>query len=137
MAAESDRRLLLDTHVWLWSQLDPEKLSRRIRRALTAPQTEIWISSVTVWEILTLCRKGRMSFEPDPRSWIAAAREAMPVQDAPLTHDVAMATDLVTLPHRDPADRFLAATARTFDLALVTADRNLLKGSGFRVISAV
>jgi PIN domain nuclease of toxin-antitoxin system len=38
------------------------------------------------------------------------------------------------LPHRDPVDRFLAATARTYGLTLVTADENLLSGSGYPVL---
>ncbi|MEP6716205.1 MAG: type II toxin-antitoxin system VapC family toxin [Terriglobia bacterium] len=136
MATDSHLKLLLDTHVWLWSLLDPARVPRRIARALVAARTEVWISPVTTWETLTLCRKGRLSLEPDPRTWIAAAREAWPVHDAPLTHDVALATDLVKLPHRDPADRFLAATARAYGLTLVTADENLLQGSGFQVLSA-
>jgi len=46
-----------------------------------------------------------------------------------------MATYSVNLAHRDPADRFLAATARVFDLTLVTADDNLIRGKGYRVLA--
>ena len=59
-----------------------------------------------------------------------------PFREAPLTHEVALASDAVVLPHRDPADTFLAATAKVYDLTLVTADENLLKGKGYSVLVA-
>ena len=42
----------------------------------------------------------------------------------------------VVFPHRDPADTFLAATAKVCDLTLVTADDNLLNGKGYSVLVA-
>jgi PIN domain nuclease of toxin-antitoxin system len=60
----------------------------------------------------------------------------MPFREAPLTHEVALASDAVALPHRDPADTFLAATAKVYDLTLVTADENLLRGKGYPVLSS-
>jgi PIN domain nuclease of toxin-antitoxin system len=52
--------------------------------------------------------------------------ETIPFRQAPLTHEVAIQSRLVNLPHQDPADRFLAATALVYDLMLVTADERLL-----------
>ena len=51
-----------------------------------------------------------------------------------MTHEVALETERVVLPHYDPADRFLAATAKAYGLTLVTADENLLGGSGYAVL---
>jgi PIN domain nuclease of toxin-antitoxin system len=51
----------------------------------------------------------------------------VPTKEAPLTHEVAMETRRISLPHRDPADRFLVATANVFGLTLVTADEVLIK----------
>jgi PIN domain nuclease of toxin-antitoxin system len=48
-----------------------------------------------------------------------------PLREAPLTHEIALATRSVRLPHRDPADRFLVATALIHGLTLVTADQNV------------
>jgi PIN domain nuclease of toxin-antitoxin system len=48
------------------------------------------------------------------------------MHEAPVTYQVAEETARVSLPHRDPADRFLVATARVFDLTLVTADQQLI-----------
>jgi len=56
------------------------------------------------------------------------------VSRATLTHEVAVESVFIELPHRDPADRFLAATAKVFDLTLVTADDRLLGSKGFAVL---
>jgi PIN domain nuclease of toxin-antitoxin system len=59
--------------------------------------------------------------------WIADTLDAFPMREAPITSQVAQETARAQLPHRDPADRFLVATARGFDLTLVTADEQWLK----------
>jgi len=128
-------RLLLDTHVWLWSLLEPERLSKRIRKALENPGNELWLSPISAWEVLVLCQKGRVELQPDARTWIATALSTAPLKEATLTHEIAVATESVQLPHRDPADRFLAATAQIYGLTLVTADQNLLSGRGYEVLA--
>ena len=127
-------RLLLDTHIWLWSLLEPRRLSRRVARALGNPANELWLSPVSVWELIVLCAKQRVILNEAVESWVGRALDASRLREAPLTHEVALATAAVKLPHRDPADRFLAATARVFDLTLVTADKNLGRSSGFSVL---
>src|SRR5882757_1749636 len=105
-------KLLLDTHIWLWSLLQPERLSKRVRMALDKSDNEIWISPISTWEILILCQKKRLTLEPNAAQWISTAFSQAPFREATLTHEVALATEQVSLPHRDPADRFLAASAR-------------------------
>lgn len=128
-------KLLLDTHIWLWSLLDLERLSKRVTKALISPANEIWIAPVSTWEILNLCKKKRLILQPDGQRWISAAFEKASFQEATFTHDVALATENVFLPHRDPADLFLAASARAYGLTLVTADEHLLNGSGYHVLA--
>jgi PIN domain nuclease of toxin-antitoxin system len=128
-------KLLLDTHIWMWSELEQGRLSRRVAKALENPANELWLSPISTWEILGLCRKGRIALKPDPATWIANALAQVRFREAPVTHEVALETERVVMPHRDPADRFLAATAKTYGLTLVTADENLLKGSGYLVLA--
>jgi PIN domain nuclease of toxin-antitoxin system len=127
-------KLLLDTHIWLWSVLEESRLSAKIAKALANPVNEVWISPVSIWEILTLCKKGRLMLEPDAHRWVSETLALVPFKQATFTHEVALATEQIELPHRDPADRFLAATAMINGLTLVTADQNLLRGSGFKVL---
>lgn len=119
-------RLLLDTHIWLWSRLEPSRLSRKVARALTSPGNELWLSPISIWETVALCEKGRLSLEGGAAQWISKAMRAVPMTEAPVTAEVAMEACSVNLPHRDPADRFLLATARVFSLTLVTADWRLI-----------
>ena len=129
-------KLLLDTHIFVWTIANPSRLSRRAAKVIADSRNELWISPVTTWEILFLNRKGRLKLKDEPVSWFSAALSRMPFREAPLTHEVALASDAVVLPHRDPADTFLAATAKVYDLTLVTADENLLKGKGYSVLVA-
>jgi PIN domain nuclease of toxin-antitoxin system len=120
-------RLLLDTHIWLWSALDQARLSRRVAVALESPSNELWLSPISLWEVLTLCQKQRLILHPNPQAWIADTLDAAPMREAQITYQVAQETARVQLPRRDPADRFLVATARVLDLTLVTADKQLIK----------
>jgi PIN domain nuclease of toxin-antitoxin system len=117
-------KLLLDTHIWLWSLQDPGKLGPRVQRELKNSENELWLSPISTWEALTLNAKGRIRLHGDLPDWVA--RATAPFREAPLTHEIALAARQSPLPHPDPADRFLAATAQVLDLTLVTADAALL-----------
>jgi PIN domain nuclease of toxin-antitoxin system len=118
-------KLLLDTHIWLWNSLSPDRLSHRVDRAINDPRNEIWISPISTWEIVLLHEKGRLKLADGPESWAQKAMSLAPLREAPVTHEIALATRSVALPHRDPADRLLVATALIHGLTLVTADRNV------------
>jgi PIN domain nuclease of toxin-antitoxin system len=127
-------KLLLDTHILLWSLLDPHHLTQEVVKELENAADELWISPVTTWEILVLAEKGRVILEPDRFSWVRAVFTTIPFKEALLNHEVAIESRLIDLPHQDPADRFLAATARVYGLTLVTADDRLLHSTKFSVL---
>ena len=79
---------------------------------------------ISTWEALTLHEKRRVNLRGDLDDWVATA--TAPFREAPLTHEISAAARRLSLPQRDPADRFLAATAQVLDLTLVTADASLL-----------
>jgi PIN domain nuclease of toxin-antitoxin system len=116
-------KLLLDTHIWLWSQLAPEKLGHRVQKELLDSSNEQWLSPISVWELALLNRKHRITIPSDFSEWCKSALAGF--FEAPLTHDIALTAEKIPLPG-DPADRFLAATAKVLDLTLVTADARLL-----------
>ena len=117
-------RFLLDTHIWLWSLHDPSRLGKRVLEELSNPENELWLSPISTWEALMLNAKGTIRLPADLSQWVAQA--TAPLREAPLTHEIALAARQLPLPHNDHADRFLAATAQTLHLTLVTADQNLL-----------
>jgi PIN domain nuclease of toxin-antitoxin system len=118
-------KLLLDTHIWVWSLLEPSRLSARIRRALQHESNELWLSPISTWEVLVLARKGRLTLKPDAEQWVRRAWDAAPFHEAPLNREVAIESRRIALSHEDPADRFLAATAVVYQLTFVTADARL------------
>ena len=116
--------LLLDTHIWLWSLREPERLARRVQNELRDQGNELWLSPVSTWEALLLNARGRIRLHGDLSEWLTRATAHM--REAPLTHEIVLAAQRLPLPHPDPADRFLAATAQVLGLILVTADERLL-----------
>ena len=119
-------KLLLDTHIWIWSLSTPRKLGRRVSRELASARNELWLSPVSVWEALLLARNGRIQLPEEPHRFLETVLVERGYQQAPLTHEVAFESRRLSLSTEDPADRFLAATAKVYDLTLVTADERLL-----------
>ena len=116
-------RLLLDTHIWLWTLSDPKRLGRRVLQQLKDEANELWLSPISTYEALTLHHKGSFEIDGNLTEWLARATGG--TREAPLTHEIALVARQLPL-HQDPADRILAATAEVLDLTLVTADERLL-----------
>ena len=125
---------LLDTHIWIWSLLDPERLSPAVVSALTRADARRWLSPLSVWETLVLLERRRITVDRPPEEWVREALERAPVEEATVTTEIAFASRSLSTRHRDPVDRFLAATARVLELTLVTADRQLFRLPGVRVL---
>ena len=134
MGSSAVLRLLLDTHVWVWSQVEPERVSEEVAAAIESPENELWLSPISVWEVLLLFEKGRLALNGSAEDWIEEAMDKMPIREAPVTHEIALTSRVVDLPHQDPADRFLVATAKVMGLTLVTADGHLAEASDISVL---
>ncbi len=130
-------RLLLDTHIILWSAAEPEKLSKKFTEELKNESNELWFSPISVWEILLLAEKGRISLGSDIEKSVREIFRKIPLKEATLNQEVAIQSRFVRLPHQDPADRFLAATAIVYDFILVTADSRIISAKDVPVLAAV
>ena len=128
-------KLQLDTHIWIWSVTEPERLSSRVRNALESLENEIWCRRSVSGGFCSWLEKGRLTPGMPARQWIAETMTRLPTREAPLTHDIAQESRVLDLPHEDPADRFLAATAKVLELTLVTADGRLAGSREFAVLS--
>jgi PIN domain nuclease of toxin-antitoxin system len=128
-------RLLLDTHIWLWSLVERNRLSQRVIKEIGDPENELWLSPISLWELVVLDQKRRITLDQEVDAWITHKLSAVPLREAPVTYEVARETGRLRLPHRDPADRFLLATAKVFELTLVTADEHLLKARDVSVLA--
>jgi PIN domain nuclease of toxin-antitoxin system len=128
-------KLLLDTHIWLWSLLAPDRLTKKVARALEDQANELWVSPFSTWEALILAEKGRIQLQPDPVHWLAQVFKNLPFLEAPFNHQVAIQSRLLDIPHQDPVDRFLGATAVVYRLTLVTADERLLQSEKISLLA--
>ncbi len=135
MGGPAGVKLLLDTHIWIWSLSNVKLLSKRTKRALESSSNELWLSPISIWEYLVLTQKGRLIPEMEPRAWLSEAMQRAPMKEAPLSYEIAVESRFVDLFHQDPADRFLAATAKVLDLTLVTADERLMNSRDFSVLA--
>lgn len=122
--------LLLDTHIWIWAMTgDLPRLSDNHLAAIANAEKErrLAISAISVWEVGMLEAKGRIDLGGDCQTWIDKALSFPGLVLIPLTPNIAIQSS--RLPgeiHGDPADRILAATARSTDRILLTKDHKLL-----------
>jgi len=128
-------KLLLDTHIWIWSQLEPHRIGSEVARELTDPKNDLFLSAVSIWEAISLIEKRRLRLDPDFGVWFQRSKEFMNLMELAITWEVAHELRFTMLSHRDPADRFLVATAKVYDLTLVTADERLTQISGLKVLA--
>ena len=123
-------RILLDTHLLLWSLAEPEKLTATTRNRLDA--AEVFVSAASVWEVSIKVALGKLEADP---SELLAAIEPAGFELLPITGLHAAAVAALPLLHRDPFDRMLVAQARTEPLILLTNDTVLEQyGPGVELI---
>ena len=128
-------KLLLDTHIWLWYALGDPKLSDSLCSTIVSDTTELWLSPISIWEVLLLAERGRISLQSDTTDWIDQSIKLLAICEAPLNRQIAVLSRQIELPHQDPADRFIAATAVYHQIPLATVDANLTAASWLLTIS--
>ena len=127
--------LLLDTHIWIWNHVEPWRVASDVNQALGDPENELWLSPVSIWELVTLLEKRRVILDEDMNSWVEKSKRELLLREAPFSWAVAEELRFTLLGYRDPADRFLVATAKVYELTLVTADERLMRIDGLRVLA--
>lgn len=117
--------VLLDTHVLLWWKGDPRRLSRPARRAIEQADRPL-LSPISIWEISTLLRLGRIALDRDLFSWVQdVLRTDIELADLTAPAAAEAGTWGATTFPGDPADRLIYATAKDLNVPLVTKDDRL------------
>lgn len=120
--------ILMDTHIWVrWLCRDtnlPATLVTKLEK------TELLtVSAISCWEVGYLARHGRLDLGMPVRDWLHAALEPSGVTVIPLDADIATIAAELPDHHRDPADRFIIATAIQHKAKLISFDREFAKYS--------
>jgi PIN domain nuclease of toxin-antitoxin system len=129
--------ILLDTHALVWWVADAARLSARARRAIRAALREgqIAASAISLFEIATAIRRGRLVLAAPTEQWLADLRLLPELRFEPVSAEVAqVAGSFDESVPGDPADRIIAATAITLDFKLVTADARLRRAPRLQAV---
>jgi len=120
--------IVLDTHSWIWWVSNPAFLSETAKQLIDEAVTgmNVFISSISAWEVAVLVSRGRLKLSMSTYDWIAAS-EALPfVEFVPVNNSIALkSVQLPGLLHNDPADRIIIATAVSLGAVLVTKDEKI------------
>ena len=118
-------RLLLDTCSFLWLAAGDRKLSQSARTLCADPDNELFLSSVTAWEIARKWQAGRLGLGLPPREFVPHFREAHGIEALPITEAAALHAASLPDVHRDPFDRMLICQAIEHGLTILTPDRQI------------
>lgn len=117
--------IVLDTHAWVWWLTRPHKLGKKAARAIDKAD-RVGIPAICVWEIAEKAQASKLKFDRPYDVWLDEALTQDPrIELLQLLPRVAVDAVRLAWEHRDPADRFIVATARTHEAPLVTADERI------------
>jgi PIN domain nuclease of toxin-antitoxin system len=129
--------IVLDTHALVWWLTQAPGLSPAAKRAIgrNAGSGEIVVSAISILEIATAVRRGRLQFSVPLDQWLADTRSLPELRVEPVSAEIAALAGSMPEPmHGDPADRLIAATATLLGAALVTGDERLRAVPGLKTI---
>jgi PIN domain nuclease of toxin-antitoxin system len=127
--------LLLDTHVLIWWWSSDPHLGAQARRLIVDPQIQVWVSAVTIWEIVIKAGLGRLQVAKRLDKTLLDELVQDSFRPLPISAAHALAVKQLPAVHRDPFDRMLVAQAAAENLTLVTADPLLMR-YGINAVSA-
>ena len=120
--------ILLDTHTWIWSHSATKLVSDTVKKLIKKTQTDQRaIASISIWEFAMMVVKGRINVKIDPKLWLDNAIKNTGLKVIELSPEIAL--ESCSLPgkfHKDPADQIIVATARIYNLTLLTKDQKIL-----------
>ncbi len=116
---------LLDTVTFLWLIADSPRLPERVRAEFSDPSNDVFLSSVSAWEIAVKHDLGRLPLPKTPERFIPSMREAHGIEPLPLDEGAALQLPKLPSIHRDPFDRMLICQAINHGLTLLTPDENI------------
>jgi PIN domain nuclease of toxin-antitoxin system len=118
-------RVLLDTHVWLWMQAEPEKLGAQARALIDDDRCEILLSAASVWEIAIKVGVGKLHLPERLATYVPSRIQSSGVSPLAVSHEHAAGVGDLPHHHRDPFDRLLIAQALSETVPILSSDPQL------------
>lgn len=115
-------KILLDAKCFLWSFADPDQLSEEARGIFTDSRHTLYLSSVSVWEIVIKTRLGRLWLPKSPAAYIASRMTAGRIEGLPVSPSHILRAESLPDVHYDAFDRILIAQAQTEALTLLSVN---------------
>jgi PIN domain nuclease of toxin-antitoxin system len=122
-------KYLLDTHTWIWWNMNPGKLSKKVKMLIsnTEGYDELLLSAISPWEFSKLLEKKRLGISCNPEDWIKVALDMPKLRVIPLHPILAYRSTVLPKPfHDDPADQIIVASAREENAIILTKDQKIL-----------
>lgn len=118
--------IVLDTHIFLWMNIQQERLPAQIANAIQN-ETDLGLAAISLWEMAMLIQYGRVTIPDNSLTeWFAVVLNAPKLRVLPLSPEIAARSGALEM-HGDPADRLIVATAVEYNCRLATVDDRLLK----------
>lgn len=125
--------IVLDTHIFLWLNLQPERVPEGIIAALQKEE-QLGLAAISLWEIAMLHSRRRITLPGSLLAWLQVAIDIPKLTVLPLTLEIAAQSEHLPI-HGDPADRLIAATAIEYDCPLATLDRKLIELPTLKIVT--
>ena len=126
--------LLLDTHALLWVLLDPARIPAETLATVRAPDTTVYVSAASAWEVATKHRLGKLQGAAAVVSGYREHLARLRAEELPITGHHALTAGTLQWSHRDPFDRVIVAQALLESLAVVTSDVVLTEFPAIRTL---
>jgi PIN domain nuclease of toxin-antitoxin system len=119
--------LLLDAVTLLWMESATEKLSKRARELYENSDHQMYLSSISAYEIVVKARLGRLELGAPPGEFIASVRQKFGIESLPVTEESAFAVERLPPIHTDPFDRLMIAQSIVHAMTIVTPDATVAR----------
>lgn len=121
--------ILIDTNILVWLTSSPEKLTPNAKKYVNQARKskEIFVSSISIWEIALLIKKKRLSFKIGFDSWLSKVKQLSYLKFMDIDVEIAVKSVQLNWSNQDPADRIIVATAQNLGTKVITSDRKILQ----------
>ena len=130
-------KYLLDTHTWIWWNMNPTNLSDKVRQLIVDSEkySELLLSAISPWEFCKLLEKKKLGISCSPEEWLKEALDMPKFRLVELTPIIAYRSTSLPQPfHNDPGDQIIVATAREENAILLTKDAKIQQYSHVKTL---